>query len=424
MTDLYQDNLFSKKEKKIYTVEEITEYLQALVKEDALLSDFWISGEISNFYHHSSGHMYFTLKDKNSQLKTVMFKGYNSALDFEPEEGMQVEARGNLDIYAQRGEYQFYAREMKKAGRGKLYEAFEKLKARLEKEGLFAESKKKEIPLLASKIGIVTSPTGAAIRDILSVMRRRSGNFSVLIVPTHVQGDLAKGEITAGIEYLNSRDDIDLIIISRGGGSIEDLWPFNEEEVARAIYNSRLPLISGVGHETDFTISDFVADLRAPTPSAAAELATANREEILNRLDNLSQRLLNGSTTKINELQSRVESIAERRIFSSAEELFKDYEQQLDSLETKLNHQIESKYKDWENKYQLFYQRLNNLSPLKTLDRGYSILQDQKGKTVKSVKQIKKGDQLQARLSDGLADLEVKTTREENAIRKDGDIDG
>jgi exodeoxyribonuclease VII large subunit len=411
MSDLYQDNLFAKKEKKIYTVAEITEYLQALIKEDALLSDFWLSGEISNFYHHSSGHMYFTLKDKNSQLKTVMFKGYNSSLDFEPEEGMQVEARGNLDIYAQRGEYQFYAREMEKAGKGKLYEAFEKLKAKLDKEGLFAESRKKEIPLLAKKIGIVTSPTGAAVRDIISVMKRRSGNFSVLIVPAHVQGNLAKDEITAGIEYLNSRQDIDLIIISRGGGSIEDLWPFNEEKVARAIYNSRLPLISGVGHETDFTISDFVADLRAPTPSAAAELATANREEILNRLDNLTQRLFNSSSTKIKEYKNKIQSLAERRIFSSPEEIFRNYEQQLDQIETKLEHQIEKDYNNWENKYQLLYQKLNNLSPLKTLDRGYSILQDENDKTIKSVDQLKNGDLLNARLSDGLAELEVKASR-------------
>ena len=417
MSDLYQNNLFSKKEKKIYTVAEITEYLQALIKEDTLLSDFWISGEISNFYHHSSGHMYFTLKDKNSQLKTVMFKGYNSSLDFEPKEGMQVEARGNLDIYAQRGEYQFYAREMEKAGKGKLYEAFEKLKSKLDKEGLFADSRKKEIPLLAKKIGIVTSPTGAAVRDILSVMKRRSGNFSVLIIPAHVQGNLAKDEITAGIEYLNSRDDIDLIIISRGGGSIEDLWPFNEEKVARAVYNSRLPVISGVGHETDFTISDFVADLRAPTPSAAAELATANREEILNRLDNLTQRLLNSSSTKIKEYKNKLQSLAERRIFSSPAEIFRNYEQELDRIETKLEHQIEKDYNSWENKYQLLYQKLNNLSPLKTLDRGYAILQDENDKTIKSVDQIENGDLLKARLSDGLAELEVK------ASRKVGDID-
>ncbi|MFP4020530.1 MAG: exodeoxyribonuclease VII large subunit, partial [Halanaerobium sp.] len=212
--------------------------------------------------------------------------------------------------------------------------------------------------------------------------------------------------------------DIDLIIISRGGGSIEDLWPFNEEEVARAIYNSSLPVISGVGHETDFTISDFVADLRAPTPSAAAELATASREEILNRLENLTQRLLNSSTAKIKELQNRLQSISERRIFASPEELFRDYEQELDSLETKLKHQIEKKYNSWENKYQLLYQKLNNLSPLKTLDRGYSILQDQEQRTIKSADQIEVGDQLRALLSEGQADLEVK------ACRKDGDING
>lgn len=418
MSDLYQNNLFSKKEKKIYTVAEITSYLQALIKEDTLLSDFWISGEISNFYHHSSGHMYFTLKDKKSQLKTVMFKGYNSSLDFEPEDGMQVEARGNLDIYLQRGEYQFYAREMDKAGEGKLYKAFEKLKAKLEKEGLFAETKKKEIPLLAKKIGIVTSPTGAAIRDILSVMKRRSGNFSALIVPAHVQGNLAKDEITAGIEYLNSREDIDLIIISRGGGSIEDLWPFNEEAVARAVYNSRLPVISGVGHETDFTISDFVADLRAPTPSAAAELATANREEILNSLDNLTQRLFNSSASKIKEYKNKINSLAARRIFTSPAEIFHNYAQELDQIERNLEHQIETDYNNWENEYQLLHQKLNNLSPLKTLKRGYSILQNKSKKTIKSVEEIEKGEVLNLRLSDGLAELEVKTSRKVGEINE------
>ncbi|ADO77046.1 exodeoxyribonuclease VII large subunit [Halanaerobium praevalens] len=418
MENLYQDNLFSEKDKKIYSVAEITKYLKNLIKEDPFLNDFWLSGEISNFYHHSSGHMYLTLKDKNSQLKTVMFKGDNSKLDFEPEDGMQVEAKGNLDIYSQRGEYQFYARQMKKAGKGKLYEKYQKLKSELEKEGLFAVSKKQEIPFLANKIGIVTSPTGAAVRDILSVMKRRSSNFSVLIVPAHVQGKLAQAEISAGIRYLNSRNDIDLIIVSRGGGSIEDLWPFNEEKVARAIYNSKLPVISGVGHETDFTIADFVADLRAPTPSAAAELATANREEVLTRLDNLTKRLLNSSLTKIKESKNKLNSIEARKIFSSPAELFRDYEQELDNLETQLVHQIEKNYQDWENKYQLLHQKLNNLSPLKTLDRGYTILQDQTKKPIKSIKEIEIGDLVKARLTDGLAEVEIKD------CRKVGDING
>lgn len=418
MSNLYQNDLFSKNEKKVYKVAEITAYLKKIIKEDLILSDFWISGEISNFYHHSSGHMYFTLKDENSQLKTVMFKGYNAAIEFEPEDGMQIEARGNLDIYGKRGEYQFYAKQMQKAGQGKLYQAFEKLKVELEKEGLFAESKKKEIPFLADKIGIVTSPTGAAIRDIISVMKRRSGDFSVLIVPAHVQGALAKAEITAGIEYLNSRDDIDLIIISRGGGSIEDLWPFNEERVARAIYNSKLPVISGVGHETDFTIADFVADLRVPTPSAAAEIATANREEIINQLNNLGSRLLNSGNSKIKELKSKLKNISERKIFASPADLFRDHEQELDNLETKLEHQIEKKYSQWENNYQLLYQKLNNLSPLRTLARGYSILQDQDAQTIESVEKIEIGEILKARLRDGLASLEVKATRKVGDINE------
>lgn len=396
---------------KIYSISEITKYIKELFNSDAILRDLYVTGEVSNFYHHSSGHMYFTLKDKKTQLKTVMFKGYNSSLDFEPEEGMQVEVRGNIDIYAQRGEYQFYAREMEKAGRGRLYEAFEKLKARLEKEGLFAEKDKKEIPFLADKIGIITSPTGAAIRDIISVMERRTGDFSALIVPAHVQGKLAKNEITAAIEYLNSREDIDLIIISRGGGSIEDLWPFNEEKVARAIYNSRLPVISGVGHETDFTISDFTADLRAPTPSAAAEVAAANREELLNRLKNLSQRLFNSSSAKIKDFRSKIKNISERRIFSSPEEIFRNYEQELDHLETKVKNQIKLKYNNWENKYQLLYQNLNNLSPLKTLERGYSILENKEEEIVSSAAEIKRGEILSARLRDGTAELEVKETK-------------
>jgi len=417
MNNLYGDNLFSAEEKKIYTVEKITEYLQNLIKEDALLSDFWITGEVSNFYHHSSGHMYFTLKDKNAQIKSVMFKSSNRSLDFKVEDGMQINARGNLDIYAKRGEYQFYAREMEKAGKGDLYAAFEKLKKKLQEEGLFDESKKKDIPKLARRIGIVTSPTGAAVRDILSVMKRRSGDFSVLIVPSHVQGDRAAGEITAAVQYLNSRDDIDLIIVSRGGGSIEDLWPFNEEEVARAIYNSKLPVISGVGHETDFTISDFTADLRAPTPSAAAELATANREEMLDKLNNLTQRLFNSSINKIRQKKEKIKSLSERRIFSRPEELFRDYQLELDNLEQKMHNQIEKNIKNWENRYQILYEKLNSLSPLNTLERGYSILQDKDGKTITSVSKLKKGELIKGRLSDGRAEFEVRSAE------KVGDFD-
>ncbi len=396
-------------ELKLFTVEEITNYLKGIINNDRLLQDFWITGEISNFYHHSSGHMYFTLKDSSSQLKCVMFKGYNNSLDFEPEDGQKVTVRGNLDIYTRRGEYQFYAREMQVEGRGALFIAFEKLKKKLKKEGLFAPEEKKAVPILARRIGIVTSPTGAAVRDVLSVMKRRRGNFSALIVPTHVQGEKAAAEITEALEYLNSRDDIDLIIVTRGGGSIEDLWSFNEEIVARAIYNSRLPVISGVGHETDFTISDFVADLRAPTPSAAAEIATANREEIINRLDNLKERL---KTSVKNELKSRkekVNSLSERRIFVKPEELFIQYEQLLDQFESRLKHEIENTYNKYNNKYQILYEKLNNLSPLNTLSRGYAVLSDKNNKLIKTVDDVEKEDLLYAKLVDGKLDLRLES---------------
>ncbi|RCW50548.1 MULTISPECIES: exodeoxyribonuclease VII large subunit [unclassified Halanaerobium] len=397
------------REIKLFTVEEITNYLKGMINNDHLLQDFWITGEISNFYHHSSGHMYFTLKDNLSQLKCVMFKGYNNSLDFEPEDGQKVTARGNLDIYKRRGEYQFYAREMQVEGRGALFIAFEKLKKKLKEEGLFAPEEKKAIPILAKRIGIITSPTGAAVRDVLSVMKRRRGNFSALIVPTHVQGKKAAAEIIEALEYLNSRDDIDLIIVTRGGGSIEDLWPFNEELVARAIYNSRLPVISGVGHETDFTISDFVADLRAPTPSAAAEIATANREEILNRLDSLKERLKTSIKNNLKNRREKIDSLSKRRIFAKPEELFFQYEQLLDQFESRLKHEIENTYNHYNNKYQLLYEKLNNLSPLNTLSRGYAVLNDKNNKLIKTVDDVEKGDYLSAKLVDGKLGLRLES---------------
>ncbi|MFW6381450.1 MAG: exodeoxyribonuclease VII large subunit, partial [Bacillota bacterium] len=279
-------------EPEVFSVSEVTDYIKRLLSRDHSLSDLWIKGEISNFYHHNSGHMYFTIKDRDAQISAVMFKGNNRNLKMDPEEGMEITAHGYVDVYKPRGEYQFYVQEMKPGGKGALYQAFEELKQRLGKEGLFDPEHKQEIPALPGRIGVVTSPDGAAIRDIISVAERRFDNVSLLIVPSLVQGERAAGQIVEGIEYLNSRkEEFDLIIVSRGGGSIEDLWPFNEEEVARTIYRSELPVISGVGHETDFTIVDFVSDLRAPTPSAAAEMAVSSRLELEKELKNLSSRL-------------------------------------------------------------------------------------------------------------------------------------
>ncbi len=402
---------------KIYTVQELTKYLEFLIKSDNNLKDIWLNGEISNFYHHGSGHMYFTLKDDAAQIKAVMFKSKNQGLKFKPEDGLKVTAKGYLGIYQQRGEYQLYVDRLEPEGKGSLYLAYEQLKARLEKEGLFATEHKKQIPILPVRIGIVTSPTGAAIRDIISVIKRRSSQFSLLIVPSHVQGDKAAGEIKSGIDYLNQRDDIDLIIVSRGGGSIEDLWPFNEEIVARAIFNSDIPVISGVGHETDFTISDFVADLRAPTPSAAAELATASREELLKDLNNLAARIFNTINNQLTARRDKLNSLAERRIFTRPEEIWSGNWQYLDQIEKELIYLIKQKFQQLAGQYENLATSLDKLSPLKTLQRGYSLV-SKNNELVSQVSQIEVNDNLQVKLSDG--HILTKVTE----IKKAGESDG
>jgi len=387
-------------EKKIFTVTEITKYLKDILAQDPLVNNIWISGEISNFHHHSSGHMYFTLKDQNSAISAIMFKGYNSQLKFQLEDGLKVIAHGYISIYEPRGTYQFYIDFMEPAGKGALYLAFEQLKEKLEKEGLFDPVHKNKIPLLPKKIGIVTSPTGAAIRDILSVIQRRFPNISLLIVPTLVQGEMASEQLVKGIEYLNSRGDIDLIILSRGGGSIEDLWPFNEENLARAIYNSSVPVISGIGHETDFTIADFVADLRAPTPSAAAELAISSRLELEKRIENSRERLSYAIGNKIREYRKRLEGLMERRVFARPEELFSKEIQQLDDLSRRLEWSMEKELNSRKEEFQFLNGKLESLSPLKTLARGYSISSLQ-GKIIDSIDEVEIGQEIQIRVKDG-----------------------
>lgn len=387
-------------EKKIFTVTEITKYLKDILAQDPLVNNIWISGEISNFHHHSSGHMYFTLKDQNSAISAIMFKGYNSQLKFQLEDGLKVIAHGYISIYEPRGTYQFYIDSMEPAGKGALYLAFEQLKEKLEKEGLFDPVHKNKIPLLPKKIGIVTSPTGAAIRDILSVIQRRFPNISLLIVPTLVQGEMASEQLVKGIEYLNSRGDIDLIILSRGGGSIEDLWPFNEENLARAIYNSSVPVISGIGHDTDFTIADFVADLRAPTPSAAAELAISSRLELEKRIENSRERLSYAIGNKIREYRKRLEGLMERRVFARPEELFSKEIQQLDDLSRRLEWSMEKELNSRKEEFQFLNGKLESLSPLKTLARGYSISSLQ-GKIIDSIDEVEIGQEIQIRVKDG-----------------------
>ena len=400
----------------IYSVSQINSYLEALFSTDDVLQDLWVKGEVSNFYKANSGHLYFTIKDENSQLKTVMFRSRSSKLDFELEDGMEIAVHGYINVYKVRGEYQLYADQIIPEGKGTLYEEFEKLKQKLKDEGLFKEEHKKKIPLIPKKIGIVTSPTGAAIRDMLSVVNRRFKNVSILIIPSLVQGDKAAGQIVDGINYLNTRDDIDLIIVSRGGGSIEDLWPFNEEVVARAIYNSKVPVISGVGHETDFTIADFVADLRAPTPSAAAELAIANREEIENSLDNLTKRLLHNQKARIKNAKDRLNSISSRRIFQKPEELFVDKMQRLDELSQNLKWNMEKTLSKNKEKFNILSSKLDTLSPLKTIKRGYSITYDQDLKPITDINNVNQGQVIKTRVINGQFESEVKKIIEDGGL--------
>jgi exodeoxyribonuclease VII large subunit len=302
-------------ERKVFTVFEITSEIKRSLERFGLI---WIQGEISNFKHHSSGHMYFTLKDKRAQLKAACFRSNNCYLKFRPEDGLEVVVRGRLSVYEPRGDYQMVVEYMEPVGLGSLQLAFDQLKEKLRREGLFEEDRKKPLPLLPRKIGIVTSPTGAAIRDMLRILKRRNASLHVLIYPARVQGTGAVEEIIRGVRYFNSRHDIDVIIVGRGGGSLEDLWAFNQEVVARAIFKSEIPVISAVGHEVDFTITDFVADVRAPTPSAAAELVSGARGDLTATVRSLVGRLVQAMRLQIERRRSSLERVSRDRAFDVA----------------------------------------------------------------------------------------------------------
>ncbi len=400
-------------ESKLYSVTEVTSRVKSLLQNDAVLSNLKVEGEISNFHHHRSGHMYFSLKDDNSKLNCVMFKGNNKKLDFAPEDGQVVLARGYLDVYVPRGEYQLYVSSLEEVGEGILYQKFIKLKEKLEEEGLFAPEKKKDIPFLPEKIGLVTSPTGAAIRDILSVLKRRYDGVSVLLYPSRVQGNEAEGELITGLEYLEAQKDIDLIIISRGGGSLEDLWPFNSEELARKIYSLKTPVISGVGHETDFTIADFVADLRAPTPSAAAELAVQDFAQLINNLQDLARRLCSSYRNKINSSKKDLDFIKSKKIWRDPAIMWQNTRQLLDDLMLRFSNNLSTSFKEHRRKVTNLERELKNLSPEKILARGYSITLNESGQVIKDHSQVEDKDLIISRLAKGKVMSEVKESREE-----------
>ncbi len=356
---------------RIYSVSELTAELKALLENT--FTGVWVEGEISNFKHHTSGHMYFTLKDDRGQLRAVMFRGSNRGLQFRPEDGLAVIVFGNVTIYEPRGEYQVYVEYMEPKGLGALQLAFEQLKTRLEAEGLFDPARKRPIPLLPKKIGLVTSPSGAAIRDILQIIHRRFANVQVLIFPVRVQGEGAAAEIVEGVECLNKRGDLDVLIVARGGGSIEDLWAFNEEVVARAIYASQTPVISAVGHETDFTIADFVADVRAPTPSAAAELVISRKAELSQRVDDLFSRLVSHMRYRAERSGERLRSLERHlRLLSPLERVKRQRERLRDgalALQSSMSHRLAL----WRGDLRTAAARLDSLSPLAILARGYSV---------------------------------------------------
>lgn len=383
------------------SVTQINTYIKACFDENKMLRDVHISGEISNFLHYSrSGHCYFTLKDEKSQLKCVMFASSASRLRFEPENGMNVICSGSISSYERDGVYQLYANDIQPEGIGSLMMAYEQLKKKLEEEGLFSDLRKRPIPKYPSKIGVVTSNMGAAVQDIKKILNRRFPVAQVYVYPALVQGDGSVEDIVKGIEKLNSLGDIDTIIVGRGGGSIEDLWSFNDERVARAVANSSVPVVSAVGHETDFTICDFVADLRAPTPSAAAELVVPDKYNQMVYISTVSQRLSSSIKNKLSSERMFLDSFMSKEIFQNKIGIVKNQRQKVEQLQEK----IKSKYKAFvlknKNDLVLISKLINSINPLALLSRGYSVAFN--GDTlVKSTNDVSVGNEINIHLCDG-----------------------
>ena len=401
---------FSLKATPVLTVGQVTKYIKGLFAADPYLSYLQVSGEISNFKHHSSGHMYFTLKDSEAALRCVMFRSANSRLKFLPQDGMKVVATGRISVYERDGQYQLYVETMVPDGIGSLYAAYEKLKAKLEAAGVFAQARKKPLPRFPKRIGVVTSPTGAAVRDIVTTLSRRYPQAEVLIVPVLVQGPEAPGQIAEALRFLNQVPGIDVIITGRGGGSIEELWAFNEEIVAQAIYESKIPVISAVGHETDFTIADFVADVRAATPTAAAELAVPDRQELLVFLQTAKQRLVSKMTDKLKQDRRYLGKLAAANVLTRPTQRLEQARQNLDNLFTHLENQILYHLQGKKGKLELLAGKLTALNPKAVLERGFSICYDEEGNVVRDATLLKPQELIKIYLQSGSAAAVVQQT--------------
>ncbi len=391
-------------EPRVATVSQINGYVKKILDHNIILNNVWVKGELSNFKRHYSGHIYITLKDEGGVLKAVMFRGAAATLAFEPADGMKVLARGRISVYEAGGAYQLYIEEMIPDGVGELYIAYEQLKKQLADEGLFDERHKKPIPKFPKAVGVVTAPTGAAVRDIINVITRRYPMAEIILYPAKVQGTGAAQSVVKAIEYFNATREVDTLIVGRGGGSIEDLWAFNEEITARAIYASEIPVISAVGHETDFTIADFVADLRAPTPSAAAEIAVPSTPELAARITADKSRIQQS-------IVSRIEGgrlLLKRFKMRTPKDRIDEYSLRVDAMTRSMENSLKMKTMSLRRRFAAQAAKLDALSPLQTLSRGYAIPTREDGTVIRSVGEVKSGDEFTLRLKDGSKDCVVK----------------
>ena len=399
--------------RNVYSVKQVNAYIKNMFTQDFMLNRIYVKGEVSNCKYHTSGHIYFSLKDESGAIACIMFAGQRSGLSFRMQDGQQVIVLGSVTTYERDGKYQLYAKEIILDGAGLLYERFEALKKELGEMGMFAEEYKQPIPKFAKKIGIVTAPTGAAIRDIMNISARRNPYVQLILYPALVQGDGAAASIVKGIEVLE-KQGVDVMIVGRGGGSIEDLWAFNEEIVARAIFNCRTPIISAVGHETDTTIADYVADLRAPTPSAAAELAVYEYQALQNYLEDKRSSLKKSLYQKIQMERMKIERYQTKMRYLHPRAKLHDKQQRYVEIEQKLRLTMDKKLTQSKQKLAIYIERMKGLSPLAKLNQGFSYVSSEGGKVVKSIQDVKAEDLLTIYVTDGLVKAKVQETIKED----------
>ncbi len=403
-------------QRRIFTVGEVNEYIKSLLEQDFALRHIWIKGELSNCKIHTSGHIYFTIKDPQSILSCIMFRSYASLVPFKPENGMAVVLKGYISVYEKTGQYQLYVEQMEPEGKGALYVAFEQLKQKLSHKGYFDPIYKKPIPKYPASIGIITSQTGAAIRDMIQIATRRNPSVQLILYPVLVQGREASQAIAQAIHKMNRLGEVDLLIIGRGGGSLEDLWAFNEEIVAKAIFESTLPIISAVGHETDFTISDFVSDLRAPTPSAAIELCIPDANDVQTLIDSYRKMMKTALARKIERSHFQLHVLQNKKAFQKPLDRVYTYWHHIEQIENFLNTELQHRMSSYSKTLSHNIAKLETLSPMGVLQRGYALLQSKEGVSLRSISSVHPGDEILITIQDGAFFASIHTIHHENGV--------